>query len=144
MGSPLYSAEEAGNRSCMVRIEHIAMYAKNLEKVRAFFMQYFGATSDEGYHNPKTDFRSYFLSFDQGARLEIMNKPRLDDSEKAPARCGYSHVAFSLGSTAAVDALTERLRADGYEVVSGPRTTGDGYYESCLIGIEGNQIEITV
>ena len=68
----------------------------------------------------------------------------LDDSEKAPARCGYSHVAFSLGSTAAVDALTERLRADGYEVVSGPRTTGDGYYESCLIGIEGNQIEITV
>ena len=61
----------------MVRIEHIAMYAKNLEKVRAFFMQYFGATSDEGYHNPKTDFRSYFLSFDQGARLEIMNKHRL-------------------------------------------------------------------
>lgn len=36
------------------------------------------------------------------------------------------------------------MQEDGYEVVSGPRTTGDGYYESCIIGIEGNQIEITV
>ena len=71
----------------MVRVEHIAMYAKNLEKVRVFFMRYFGATSNEGYHNPKTDFRSYFLSFDHGARLEIMNKPRLDDPEKVSDCC---------------------------------------------------------
>ena len=127
-----------------MRIEHIAMYVNDLEKVRTFFMRYFGATSNEGYHNPRTDFRSYFLSFDHGARLEIMKKPLMDDTEKGLNRTGYVHIAFSLGSKSAVDELTERLKADGYEVISGPRTTGDGYYESCIVGIEGNQIEITI
>lgn len=127
-----------------MKIEHIAMYINDLEKARSFFMQYLGARSNEGYHNPRTDFRSYFLSFDDGARLEIMNKPGMKDEEKAQARTGYIHIAFSLGSKERVDALTKKLREDGYEVISGPRTTGDGYYESCIIGIEGNQIELTV
>ena len=125
-------------------IEHIAIYVNDLEKARDFFVKYFGASSNEGYHNPRTDFRSYFLSFDHGARLEIMNKPQMSDPEKDLNRTGYIHIAFSLGSKEAVDVLTERMIKDGYEVVSGPRTTGDGYYESCIVGIEGNQIEITV
>ena len=128
----------------MMRIEHIAMYVKDLEAAKEFFIKYFNATSNEGYHNKITDFRSYFLSFDDGARLEIMNKPQVVDDEKNLNRSGYIHIAFSLGSKAAVDALTERIKNDGYDVISGPRTTGDGYYESCIIGIEGNQIEITV
>ena len=127
-----------------MHIEHSAMYVNDLEKARTFFMRYFGASSNEGYQNPRTDFRSYFLSFDCGARLEIMNKPLMSDTEKGLNRTGYSHIAFSLGSKSAADELTERLKADGYEVISGPRTTGDGYYESCIVGIEGNQIEITV
>ena len=127
-----------------MRIEHIAMYVNDLEKARAFFMKYFEATSNEGYHNPQTYFRSYFLSFDNGARLEIMKKPLMSDTEKGLNRTGYIHIAFSLGSKAAVDELTKKLKADGYEVISGPRTTGDGYYESCIVGVEGNQIEITV
>ena len=127
-----------------MRIEHIAMYVNDLDATRDFFVRYFNAKSNEGYHNKTTDFRSYFLSFDNGARLEIMNKPIMQDSEKVLARTGYVHIAFSLGSKAAVDTLTERLNHDGYNVISGPRTTGDGYYESCIIGIEGNQIEITV
>ena len=127
-----------------MRIEHIAMYVNDLEKAREFFQRYFDAASNEGYHNPRTDFRSYFLRFDDGARLELMNKPRMTDPEKGLNRTGFVHLAFSLGSKDAVDALTERLRCDGYEVISGPRTTGDGYYESCIVGIEGNQIEITV
>ena len=126
-----------------MRIEHIAMYVNDLEKARDFFLRYFGAVSNEGYHNPKTDFRSYFLSFDGGARLELMNKPGLADPAKELNRTGYAHLAFRLGSKAAVNELTEKLRSDGYEVISGPRTTGDGYYESCILGIEGNQIEIT-
>lgn len=73
-----------------------------------------------------------------------MNKPGMTDVEKGPARTGYAHIAFSVGSRDAVDALTKRLRDDGYEIVSGPRTTGDGYYESCIVGIEGNLVEITV
>lgn len=127
-----------------MKIEHIAMYVNELEKARDFFIKYFGAVSNEGYHNKNTGFRSYFLSFDSGARLEIMNRPDMDDAEKTLARTGLIHIAFSVGSREKVDTLTARLKEDGFEVVSGPRTTGDGYYESCIAGIEGNQIEITV
>ena len=126
-----------------MRIEHIAMYVNDLDAARNFFVRYFNAKSNEGYHNKTTDFRSYFLSFEDGARLEIMNKPLMEDVDKTLSRTGYVHIAFSLGSKQAVDELTERMKKDGYEVISGPRTTGDGYYESCIIGIEGNQIEIT-
>ena len=127
-----------------MKIEHIALYVNDLEGAREFFMKYFGALSNEGYHNQTTDFRSYFLSFTDGARLEIMTKPDLTDSGDFPNRFGYAHIAFSVGSKEAVDALTTRLKSDGYSVISGPRTTGDGYYESCIIGFEGNLIEITV
>ena len=127
-----------------MKIEHIAMYVTDLESAKDFFVKYFGAKSNNEYHNLKTGFHSYFLSFDDGARLEIMNKPRLTDSVKETDRTGYIHIAFSLGSREKVDELTERLLSDGYEVVSGPRITGDGYYESCIIGLEGNQIELTV
>ena len=126
-----------------MRIEHIAMYVNDLEKTKEFFGKYFNATSNEGYHNKTTDFRSYFLNFDDGARLEIMNKPQMKDDEKSLNRTGFVHIAFSLGSKKAVDELSEKLKSDGYAIISGPRTTGDGYYESCIIGIEGNQIEIT-
>ena len=126
-----------------MHIEHIAMYVNDLEKTKNFFIKYFHATATELYHNKTSDFRSYFLTFDDGARLEVMHKPLMSDIEKALTRTGYIHIAFSLGSKKAVDELTEILRVDGYDVISGPRTTGDGYYESCIIGIEGNQIEIT-
>ncbi|MCH5194768.1 MAG: VOC family protein [Oscillospiraceae bacterium] len=127
-----------------MKIEHIAMYVNDLEAARDFFVKYFNAKSNTGYYNTKTDFRSYFLSFDDGARLEIMNKPQMTDNAKEISQTGYIHIAFSLGSAEKVDQLTERLRSDGFEVISGPRTTGDGYYESCIVGIEGNQIELTV
>lgn len=126
-----------------MNIEHIAMYVNDLEAARDFFIRYFDGKANEGYHNEKTGFRSYFLSFEDGIRLEIMNRPDMQDHDKPLNRTGYSHIAFSLGSREAVDALTARLKQDGYNVISGPRTTGDGYYESCIIGIEGNQIEIT-
>lgn len=127
-----------------MRIEHVALYVEDLEGAKAFFETYFDATSNELYHNSKTGFRSYFLSFDGGARLELMNKPGLDAAGDKAARQGFAHVAFSVGSQENVDALTERLRDAGYEVTSGPRTTGDGYYESCVAGPEGNLVEITV
>lgn len=127
-----------------MKIEHIALYVNDLEKARDFFVTYFDATSNDGYHNPKTDFRSYFLTFGDGSRLEIMTKPDLTDSGDFLNRFGYAHIAFSVGSKEAVYALTARLKADGYPVISGPRTTGDGYYESCILGFEGNLIEITV
>ena len=127
-----------------MKIEHIAMYVNDLEKTKIFFEKYFGARSNAGYHNLKTDFRSYFLTFDDGARLEIMNRPEMTDMEKDIARTGYIHIAFSVGSKEKVDELTGTLKAAGYDVISGPRTTGDGYYESCIVAMEGNQIEVTV
>ena len=127
-----------------MRIEHIAMYVNDLEKARDFFVKYLDGKSNDGYHNVKTDFRSYFISFDGGARLEIMNKPNMVDADKDLNRTGLIHIAFSVGSKERVDELTQTLKDDGYQVVSGPRTTGDGYYESCIIAIEGNQVEITV
>ena len=126
-----------------MKIEHVAMYVNDLEKAKDFFIQYFGAKVGDKYRNKTTDFQSYFLSFEDGARLEIMNRPNMKDMEKPLERTGYIHIAFSLGNKEAVDELTDRLKQDGYHVVSGPRTTGDGYYESCIVGIEGNQIEIT-
>lgn len=127
-----------------MRIEHVAMYVNDLEGAKNFFVTYFDAGVNAGYHNCNTDFRSFFLTFDDGARLEIMNKPVLTDMDKDMNRTGYIHLAFSVGSKEKVDSLTVRLQNDGFEVVSGPRTTGDGYYESCVVGFEGNQIEITI
>lgn len=125
-------------------IEHIAMYVNDLEGTKEFFFRYFNADSGDMYHNIITGFKSYFLSFEDGARLEIMSKPEMDEQPKNINRTGYAHIAFSVGSRERVDELTLKLKADGYSVISGPRTTGDGYYESCIIDIEGNQIEITV
>lgn len=126
-----------------IKIEHIAMYVKDLEGAKEFFEKYFNAKSNEKYHNIKTGFRSYFLSFDGGARLEIMSKPNVSDDDKAILKTGYAHLAFSVVSREKVDELTYQLEADGYSVISGPRVTGDGYYESCVLGFENNQIEIT-
>ncbi len=131
-------------RNDFMRIEHIAMYVNDLEATRDFFIKYFSVKSNDGYHNKTTDFRSYFLCFDDGARLEIMTRPNMVDEDKSLQRTGYIHLAFSVGSKEKVDELTATLKQDGYQVISGPRTTGDGYYESCVVGIEGNQIEITV
>lgn len=127
-----------------MKIEHIAMYVNNLEAARDFFVKYLDGKSNDGYHNKNTDFRSYFISFEDGARLEIMKKADMVDMDKPLNRTGLIHIAFSVGSKEKVDELTNTLKEDGFEVVSGPRTTGDGYYESCIVGIEGNQIEITV
>ena len=125
-------------------IDHIAVYVNDLEAAKIFFVKYFDAKPNEGYHNKITNFRSYFLSFDDGSRLEIMTRPNMDDPEKYLMRTGFAHLAFRVGSKEKVDALTAQLKADGFRIVSGPRTTGDGYYESCILGVEDNQIEITV
>ena len=127
-----------------MRLEHIALYVDDLEAARRFFMDYFDAQSNDGYSNPRTGLRTYFLTFEGGSRLEIMNKPSMEDIAKPVNRTGYIHIAFSVGSVGEVDRLTRQFREDGFEVLSGPRTTGDGYYESCIVVFEGNQIEITV
>ena len=120
------------------------MYVNDLDAAKDFFVTFLGGVSNAGYYNEKTGFKSYFISFEDGARLEIMNKSNMIDDPKMHNRTGYAHIAFSVGSKEKVNEVTEKAREAGFEVVSGPRTTGDGYYESCIVAIENNQIEITV
>ena len=127
-----------------MRMEHAALYVRDLERARRFFETWFQAEAGAKYHNLRTGFQSYFLSFTDGARLEVMTRPDVEDPEKPPARTGFAHIAFSVDSREQVDDLTTRLKEAGYAVTSGPRVTGDGYYESCILDSEGNQIEITV
>jgi lactoylglutathione lyase len=126
-----------------MKIEHIALWVNDIEKMREFYSIYFKAEPSEKYFNPLKQFSSYFLSFEDGTRLEIMNKPGLESSLQ-PMISGWAHIAMSVGSKEAVDDLTDRLRSDGYTIAGEPRTTGDGYYESVILDPEGNQIEITV
>lgn len=127
-----------------MRIDHLAMYVNDLETMKEFFIRFFGARSNEMYHNPRTGLKTYFLSFDDQSRLEIMSRPDVVDSEKSLLQSGYIHLAFSVGGKEKVDELTALLKTNGYPVISGPRMTGDGCYESCVLGPENNQIEITV
>ena len=127
-----------------MKIDHIALYVKNLEVSKAFYETFFGAKSNELYHNPKTDLHTYFLSFDSGARLEIMWRPNLSERLNKIMNEGLIHFAFSVGSKEAVDALTQKIVNEGYECFSAPRTTGDGYYESVILDPDGNMIEITI
>ena len=127
-----------------MRIDHIALFCRDLEVMRQFFLDYFEAASNELYHNPRTGLRTYILSFTEGStRLELMQRPDVADADPSVAATGFIHVSFAVGSKRGVDLLTRRLADDGYPVVSGPRTTGDGYYESCILGPEGVQIEVT-
>ena len=112
--------------------------------MRQFFIDYFDARSNEQYHNPRTGLRTYILSFtEDSTRLELMQRPDVQDADPSQPAIGYVHLSFAVGSRKGVDLLTRRLAADGYTVTSGPRTTGDGYYESSILGPEGIQIEIT-
>ena len=124
-----------------MRIDHIALCVRDLEAMRDFYIKYFGAVAGELYHNPRTGLRTYFLTFDGETRVELMQKP-----DALPGgvelREGWAHLSFTLGSREAVDAATERLRAAGCTVESGPRVTGDGYYESCVLDPEGNRVEL--
>jgi lactoylglutathione lyase len=128
-----------------MKLEHIAVWTHDLEKLRAFYEKYFGAHANDKYINAKKGFESYFLSFTEGCRLEIMQMPGIPASENDIYKqfTGLIHFALSTGSKAEVDRLTELLRTDGYEVVGEPRTTGDGYYESVILDPDGNRIEIT-
>ena len=128
-----------------MRIDHLALWTFDLERTKFFYEKYFGAKAGVKYFNPKKDFESYFLSFKDGCRLEIMQMPGIIPLDRqGKQHSGLIHFAISVGDKAAVDALTETLREDGYEIVGEPRLTGDGYYESVVIDPDGNRIEITV
>ena len=127
-----------------MRIEHIAIWTTNLDRCKQFYASYFGATAGPNYVNAAKGFESCFLSFDDGARLEVMTTTSLSlvQSPAGAERLGLTHLAISVGSERVVDELTKRLQSDGIMIVDGPRHTGDGYYESVVIDPDGNRVEI--
>lgn len=155
-----------------MKIEHIAIWVKDIDKVCEFYRKYFGGVVHPIYHNPTKQFTSRFVTFDDGARLEIMHRPDIEtfhvkhamasvatgcshtgmtehehvgsEGAKQSEHLGYTHVSFSVGSKEEVDRLTKQMSADGIQVVGQPRTTGDGYYESVILDPEGNRVEITI
>ena len=128
----------------MVRIDHLAIWTRDLERLCAFYQSYFHAQVGSKYFNPSKQFESYFLTFEDGTRLELMRLPDLASPSCEPPWVGYAHIALSLGSKEAVDALTARLEQDGYVKRDGPRTTGDGYYESVFLDPDDNYLELTI
>jgi lactoylglutathione lyase len=128
-----------------MRVEHVAYWTTDLERMKEFFVRYFGARAGDLYENPAKGFTSYFLTFDSGARIELMRRRDVVDASRTHSLVrGLAHLALSVGSEPAVDSITDRLRQDGFQVVDGPRRTGDGYYESVVLDPDGNRLEITV
>ena len=135
-----------------MKIEHIAIWAKDVDKVCEFYRKYFGGVVHPIYHNPIKQFTSRFVTFDDGARLEIMHRPDIDVGtdemfhmeQFQSEHLGYAHLSFSVGSKEEVDSLTQQMSSEGIQVVGQPRTTGDGYYESVVLDPEGNRVEVTI
>ncbi len=125
-----------------VRLEHVALWVRDLDRVAAFYARYFGARIGDRYENPRKGFQSRFLAFASGARLEVMARSDVDARGMDEA-LGFAHVAIAIGDEAAVDALAARFKTDGVSVLDGPRRTGDGYYECVVLDPEGNRVEVT-
>jgi lactoylglutathione lyase len=127
--------------SARIRVEHVAVWVHELERMREFYVERLGGQSSARYHNSRTGFTSYFISFGEGCRIELMQWPEL--SAKPEGRVGgYAHLALSLGGRQAVDDQVDALRQARVRIQSDPRTTGDGYYEAVILDPEGNQIEL--
>jgi len=134
-----------------MKIEHVAIWVRDIDKVCEFYRKYFGGVVHPIYHNPTKQFTSRFITFDDGVRLEIMHRPDICVERNAGTvemfhveHLGFIHLSFSVGSKEEVDHLTQQMSSEGVPVVGQPRTTGDGYYESVVLDPEGNRIEITI
>jgi|TARA_B110000967_G_C18809661_1_gene522885 lactoylglutathione lyase len=127
-----------------MKLEHIAIWTLDLEKMKLFYLKFFELTLNKKYYNSEKKFSSYFLSFDNGARIELMHRPDISECiATSHLKLGLTHFAIAVGSKGKVDSLTESVRNDGFNIIGEPRTTGDGYYESVIADPEGNLIEIT-
>lgn len=136
------AARGGARRSRAPRLVHVALWTRDLERLRAFYVAVIGGRAAAKYVNSRTGFESYFVELGGGARLELMTGGNVAPRGDGGASVGYAHVALSVGSRAAVDALVARLAGKGVRVLSAPRTTGDGYYEAVVEDPDGNAVEI--
>ncbi len=126
-----------------MKIEHLAIWVQDLEKMKSFYIRYFDAEAGAKYFNAEKNFESCFLHLKEGCRIELMRIPRVNEFTKKEM-LGLAHIAIAVDTKESVDTLTQKLKSDGFNVIGEPRTTGDGYYESVILDPEGNRIEITI
>ena len=124
-----------------MQLTHIAIWTNELERAREFYVKYFNGKSNEKYVNPKKGFASYFITFEGGASLEIMQRTDVTE-EKEGLFIGLAHFAFSVGSKENVNKMIELFRKEGYTILGEPRTTGDGFYEGAVSDPDGNIVEV--
>ncbi|RCX09075.1 lactoylglutathione lyase [Anaerobacterium chartisolvens] len=129
-----------------MKINHVALWTDKLERMKDFYIRFFGGTCGNKYENLQKQFQSYFIAFDSGAKIELMSTPTVQGKCGTGGKplCGYAHLALSVGSRERVNEVTELIRLSGYTVTGEPRMTGDGCYESCVVDPDGNLIEITI
>ena len=125
-----------------MKIDHFALYTEDLPRMRAFYERFFAGRAGAKYHNSATGLETIFLQFPDGGRLELMRRPGVAGGDARSSRLGYAHLAFTVGTPQGVDRLSAHIREAGYPVLSGPRMTGDGYYESCVLDPDGNPVEL--
>ena len=126
-------------------LEHVAIWTNQLEVLRAYYETYFGGQSNAKYYNPKKEFESYFLTFDSGARLELMQMPAIPENRNDridTQHQGIIHLAFGVDTIEEVNNKALELQNAGYPVLSGPRKTGDGYYEFETLDPDNNRLEV--
>ena len=126
-----------------MKIEHIAIWTNDLERLKNYYVKFFNGKSNQKYRNANTLFESYFISFDSGCRLELMTIPGIKEINSQTSEIGMAHFAFIEESKADVDLKAKELKIAGFPILKGPRITGDGYYEFETVDIDGNKIEVT-
>ena len=127
-------------------LEHVAIWTTQLEALKNYYIKYFDASPNDRYTNPQKNFHSYFLSFKSGARLELMTMPGIPINQNDTVtnqHTGLIHLAFGVETMDEVNAKANEMKADGFPILSGPRKTGDGYYEFETLDPDNNRIEVT-
>ncbi|WP_276392797.1 VOC family protein [Eudoraea chungangensis] len=129
-----------------MKIEHIALWTNQLEKMKKFYVNWFSGTASNKYLNDKTGFKSYFIDFMSGSRLEIMQKQDIPENSNDTVHkqhIGLIHIAFGVDTMEEVDSMAIKMKSAGLRVLRGPRKTGDGYYEFETLDPDNNRLEIT-
>src|SRR6516225_9799939 len=104
-------------------LEHVAIWTNDLEALKDYYIKYFNGRPNDKYRNAKTNFESYFLTFESGARLELMCRPDIPFNTNDTVNeqhLGIIHLAFGVASVEDVDQKAQQLQSHGFEILSGP------------------------
>jgi len=127
-------------------LDHIAIWTKHPEELKNYYSTFFDGEPNNKYTNPVSGFESYFLTFESGTRLEIMSKPDIPENKNdtiGKQHEGIIHFAFGVSNKQEVDNKAIQLTQAGFRILSGPRKTGDGYYEFETLDPDNNRLEVT-